>query len=67
MKPTPIIHYTHTTTDHTTCTTLCGRILQTDREGTATAIASTQWVSCPLCEAALILDGTDLHSKAQAS
>lgn len=56
---TVIMHKTYTLADHRTAMTLCGLHIRTDHDGTARVKSSGQWVSCPLCETALLLDSID--------
>lgn len=54
-----IVHLTYTLTDHSTARTLCGLTVRTDHKATAEA-KTGPWLSCPLCEAARIIDATAL-------
>lgn len=56
---TVLIHKTYTLADHHTAMTLCGLRIRTDHEHTHHVKTSEQWVSCPLCETALLLDTLD--------
>lgn len=53
---TAIIHKTRTLSDHRASVTLCGLPILTDHAHTDHVKSTEPWVSCPLCEAALILD-----------
>lgn len=58
---TPIIvHQTYTLTDHTTTMTLCGQPIRTDITATNRVIHTSTWVSCPLCQAAQIIDAAHI-------
>lgn len=52
------LHITDTTADRARAVTLCGIRFVTNHRATDLAKASGQWVSCPVCEAIALLDGT---------
>lgn len=54
-----IMHKTYELADHHTAMTLCGLHIRTDHAAVHAAKQSGPWVSCPLCEAALLLDSIE--------
>ena len=55
---TPIVHLTYTRADHRNTTALCGATVHTDHQHTkqVTTGNTGPWLSCPLCEAAKIIN-----------
>lgn len=57
MRPVTM-HYITTRADHARTRTLCGLTLVTDVQDAARIVSRpTGWITCPLCEAAALLDG----------
>ncbi|MBT1169598.1 hypothetical protein [Bifidobacterium sp. SO4] len=52
-----VVHIARTCHDNTATTTLCGKKVRTNTKA-VNRVKQGPWVSCPLCEAALALDGT---------
>lgn len=59
----PTMHWTDAgQSDGSTITTWCGRRIRLDRKASQAALSEDHaaWVSCPLCEAAMILAHTSI-------
>ncbi|MBT1176997.1 hypothetical protein JS532_05350 [Bifidobacterium callimiconis] len=59
-KLSTVVHKTYTLADHVTVRTLCGITAYADHAKTRQEMTSGPWESCPLCEAASLLDAITL-------
>lgn len=59
---TELMHITYQLKDHAAAVSLCGIRFTTDHAATDEAKRTGNWVSCPLCEAANLVDRMKLDA-----